>query len=122
LGTRRINSVCGHVIGVYSHIYFPIKFTSSNHSQLLSSLTQFQHLRILNFEILESWNDQEKFYEELGDHLGSKLVHLEIEASSCLIWSLDFLSNQMFKFSTLKKLKLDINSGDFNPSFGIESH
>jgi len=115
LGNLSISSVCGHVIGVYSLYYLPLKFTSSNHSQLLSSLTQFQHLRSLSFEISESWEDQELFYEELGDKFGSKLVHLNIRASSD-IQTLEFLSNQMFRFSTLKTLKLDINSPDFNPS------
>jgi len=113
-----INSVCGHVIGIApdSH-YFPIKFTSSNHSQLLSSLSQFQHLRSLKFRISDNWEDQGQFYEELGDQLGSKLVHLGISASYFHVRTLEFLSNQMFKFSTLKKLKLDINSPDFDPSF-----
>jgi len=115
LGSLPISSVCGHVIGIYYSISSQINFTSSNHSQLLSSLTQFQHLRSLSFGISESWENQEQFYEELGDQLGSKLVHLEIMASF-KIQTLDFLSNQMFKFSTLKKLKLGINSRDFNPS------
>jgi len=121
LGNQSINSVCGHVIGIYSHIYFPLKFTSSNHSQLLSLLTQFQHLRSLRFGIFGNWEHQEQFYEELGDQLGSKLVHLGIR-STFRTNTLELLSNQMFKFSTLKKLKLDINSRDFNPSFGISSH
>jgi len=115
LGSHEINSVCGHVIGIYPPSSFPVKFTSSNHSQLLSSLTQFQHLRSLYVRIFESWKDQEQFYEELGDQLGSKLVHLGI-ASTFRIQTLEFLSNQMFKFSTLKKLDLDINSREFNPS------
>jgi len=77
LGNQAINSVCGHVIGIYSPLYScPINFTSSNHSQLLSSLTQFQHLRTLKFGILENWENQEQFYGELGDQLGPKLVHL----------------------------------------------
>jgi len=118
LRTHRINSVCGHVIGVYPPYHFTLSFTSSNHSQLLSSLTQFQHLRSLKFEISESWEDQELFYEELGDQFGSKLVHLEI-ISSYNIQALDFLSNLMFKFSSLKMLKLFINSRYFNPSFEI---
>ena len=117
LGSHDINSVSGHVIGVYSPHYFPIKFTSSNHSQLLSSLTQLQHLRSLRFEISGNWKHQEQFYEELGDQLGSKLVHLEIRCSSN-VEILDFLSDQIFKFSTLKKLTLIINSMDFDPSFG----
>jgi len=118
LGSQAINSVCGHVIGIYPPYYFPkIKFTSSNYSQLLSSLTQFQHLRSLRFEISGNWEDQELFYEELGDQLGSRLVHLDIGASND-IQTFDFLSNQMFKFSTLKKLTLSINSRKFNPSFG----
>ena len=114
-GSHKINSVCGHVIGIYSisHIVF---FKSSNHSQLLSSLTQFQHLRSLRFRISENWEHQELFYEELGDQLGSRLVHLGISAFKD-IQALEFLSNQMFKFSSLKKLKLVINSRDFNPSF-----
>jgi len=37
------------------------------------------------------------------------------------IQTLKFLSNQMFKFSTLKTLRLDINSMDFNLSLKIES-
>jgi len=113
LGTHRINSVCGHVIG----IYFPLDFTPSNHSQLLSSLTQFQHLRSLKFSISNRWENQEQLYEELGDQMGSKLVHLDI-ISSYNIQTLEFLSNQMFKFSALKTLMLVINSRDFNPSFG----
>jgi len=120
LGTRRVNSVCGHVIGVCSH-RDPMNFTSSNHSQLLSSLTQFQYLRSLRFRISRNWENQEQFYEELGDQLGSKLVHLGINASS-KIQSLEILSNQMFKFSTLKKLILVINSEEFNPSLEILSH
>ena len=115
-GTHTIYSVCGHVIGVYSHYYCPISFRSSNHSKLLSSLTHLQHLRSLIFEISESWEDQGQFYEELGDQLGSKLVHLEIKAFND-IQSLEFLSNQMFKFSTLKTLRVDIYSRNFNPSF-----
>jgi len=118
LGSRSISSVCGHVIGVY---YFPIKFTSSNHSKLLSSLTQLQHLRSLSLRISGGWEDQEHFYEELGDQLGSKLVHLEIRASF-EIQSLDLLSNQMFKFSSLKKLKLSIDSIYFNPSLEVFNH
>jgi len=114
LGTHRISSVCGHVIGIYYPINCPISFTSSNHSQLLLSLSQFQHLRILNFEIVGNWN-QSQFYGEFGNQLGSKLVHLGIGAYYNN-QALEFLSNQMFKFSTLKKLKLDINSRDFNPS------
>jgi len=115
-GSHKINSVCGHVIGIYSisHIVF---FKSSNHSQLLSSLTQFQHLRSLRVRISGGWEHQSQFYEELGDQLGSKLVHLEISAYSFKSRSLDLLSNQMFKFSTLKKLDLEIYSRDFNPSF-----
>jgi len=116
LGFKTISSVCGHVIGVYSPLLNTIKFTSSNHSQLLSSLTQLQHLRSLRFSILENWEHREQFYEELGNQLGSKLVHLEIKAFND-IQSLELLSNQMFKFSTLKKLRLVINSRDFNPSF-----
>jgi len=115
LGNQEINSVCGHVIGIYSPHLYPISFTSSNHSQLLSSLTQLQHLRSLKFGISENWN-QSQFYEELGDQLGSKLVHLGI-STSFNIKSLEILSNQMFKFSTLKKLTLSMNSRDFNPSF-----
>jgi len=115
-GSQAIKSVCGHVIGVYSPYFFPITFTSSNHSQLLSSLTQFQHLRSLRFRILGNWENQGKFYEELGDQLGSKLVHLGIFASFNN-QTLEILSNQMFKFSTLKKLRLDINARNFNPSF-----
>ena len=61
LGTHRIFSVCGHVIGIYHPVLFPIRFTSSNHSQLLSSLTQFQHLRSLSFRILGDWDHQEQF-------------------------------------------------------------
>jgi len=114
LGRNVISSVCGHVIGVYSPHSFPLQFNSSNHSQLLSSLTQLQHLRSLRFRISGNWN-QEQFYEELGDQLGSKLVHLEILASS-KIQTLEILSDQMFKFSTLKTLKLDIRSEEFNPS------
>jgi len=117
LGSHYINSVCGHVIGIFSFYPFQISLESSNHSQLLSSLTRFQHLRCLNFGISENWENQEQFYEELGDQLGSKLVHLGINASSD-IQTLDFLSNQMFKFSSLKTLRLDINSRYFNPSFG----
>jgi len=117
LGSHKINSVCGHVIGVYSPHYFPIEFRSSNHSQLLSSLTQFQHLRSLSFRIFEELEHKEQFYEELGDQLGSKLVHLELSAYRAQ--SLEFLSDQMFKFSSLKKLKLVINSREFNPSFVI---
>jgi len=49
LGRNKINSVCGHVIGVS----YTLNFTSSNHSQLFSSLTQFQHLRSLIFGIFE---------------------------------------------------------------------
>jgi len=116
-GSQVINSVCGHVIGIYSTYYFPIKFTSSNHSKLLSSLTQLQHLRSLSVGISGNWKHQEEFYEEVGDQLGSKLVHLRLDASS-KIQSLEFLSDQMFKFSTLKKLTLIIDSMDFNPSFG----
>jgi len=53
----------------------------------------------------------------MGDQLGSKLVHLGIRAGSYNdIQSLDFLSNQMFKFSSLKKLTLRIESKDFDPS------
>jgi len=115
LGNLPINYVCGHVIGVYYLYYLPLRFTSSNHSQLLSSLSQIQHLRSLSFRISDNWEHQGQFYEELGDQLGSKLVHLEIRISF-RIKGLDLLSNQMFKFSTLKKLKLDINSMDFNPS------
>ena len=115
LGRNKISSVCGHVIGICSPFSKPIRFTSSNHSQLLSSLTQLQHLRSLKFWITENWGDQELFYEEFGDQLGSKLVHLHILASS-KIQTLEFLSNQMFKFSTLKVLKLEINSKYFNPS------
>ena len=92
----------------------------ANHSQLLSSLTQLQHLRSLRFEISKSWESQSQFYEELGDQLGSKLVHLEIRASSN-VQTLDLLSNQMFKFSILKTLRLDIDSRDFNLSLKIES-
>jgi len=69
----------------------------------------------LSFGISDNWKHQEQFYEELGDQLGSKLVHLEIIASR-YIQTLEFLSDQMFKFSALKKLKLVINSPDFNPS------
>jgi len=116
LGNIPINSVCGHVIGVYSPFLLPLKFTSSNHSQLLSSLTQLQHLRSLSFRISDNGENQELFYEELGDQLGSKLVHLKIIASH-KIQCLEFLSNQMFKFSTLKTLNLNIYSQDFNPSF-----
>jgi len=115
LGSQDIKSVCGHVIGICSPHCYPIKFTPSNHSQLLSSLTQLQHLRSLRVEITWSWEHQEVFYEELGDQFGSKLVHLEINAFN-KIQSLEILSNQMFKFSTLKRLKLVINSRDFNPS------
>jgi len=100
LGRNKINSVCGHVIGIYSYC-FPIKFTSSNHSQLFSSLSQFQHLRSSSFGILEEWENQGQFYEELGDQLGSRLVHLGIGASND-IQTLELLSNQMFKFSTLR--------------------
>jgi len=116
LGRNVIDSVYGYVIGVYSHYYFPITFTYSNHPQLLSSLTQFQHLRSLRFSILDNWKHQEQFYEEVGDQLGSKLVHLEINAFND-IQTLELLSNQMFKFSTLKILILHIKSRDFNPSF-----
>jgi len=119
LGSQEINSVCGHVIGIYpTNRTYQIRFTSSNHSQLLSSLTQLQHLRSLCFGISENWKKQGQFYEELGDQLGSKLVHLEIISSSCAT-PLQFLSNQMFKFSTLKTLRLYIYSRDFNPSFII---
>jgi len=62
LGSHKINSVCGHVIGVYTPHYFPIQFTFSNHSQLLSSLTQLQHLRSLSFSILEDWENQERYF------------------------------------------------------------
>ena len=115
IGGNKISSACGHVIGIYTRNYH-IKFTSSNHSQLLSSLTQLQHLRSLKFLISENWENQEQFYEGLGDQLGSKLVHLGINASN-KIQTLEILSNQMFKFSTLKTLELDIYSPDFNPSF-----
>jgi len=118
LGNQAIRSVCGHVIGIYSPFLYSISFTSSNHSQLLSSLTQFQHLRSLRFKLLGDWENQELFYEGLGDQLGSKLVHLEIRASN-YIRSLECLSNQMFKFSTLKKLKLSIDSIYFSPSLEI---
>jgi len=114
LGSQEIKSVCGHVIGIYSSLR-PICFTSSNHSQLLSSLTQLQHLRSLRFRILGDWENQEQFYEELGDQLGPRLVHSRISAFND-IQTLKFLSNQMFKFSTLKKLTLSIKSRDFNPS------
>jgi len=117
LGSHKISSVCGHVIGVYPPSFNPIYFPSMNHSQLLSSLTQFQHLRSLKLRIFGSWEHQEQFYEELGDQFGSKLVHLGISASSD-IQTLN-LSNQMFKFSSLKKLKLGIDSRNFNPSFEI---
>jgi len=116
LGSHFINSVCGYVIGICSPHCYPIIFTSSNHSQLLSSLTQLQHLRSLKFRIFENWEHREQFYEELGDQLGPKLVHLGILASN-KIRSLELLSNQMFKFSTLKTLRLRIYSPDFNPSF-----
>jgi len=117
LGSHEINSVFGHVIGnSYSFLSSKIKFTSSNHSQLLSSLTQFQHLRSLKFGISGNWENQEQFYEELGDQFGSKLVHLEIVARF-RYQTLELLSNQMFKFSTLKELRLDIYSREFNPSF-----
>jgi len=116
LWSQAINSVYGHVIGIsYSFLSPKIKFTSSNHSQLLSSLTQLQHLRSLKFGISENWENQEQFYEELGDQLGSKLVHLGI-ASTFRI-ALELLNNQMFKFSTLKTLTLEIRSREFNPSF-----
>jgi len=117
LGSHEINSVCGHVIGIYYRFSFPIKFNSLNHSKLLSSLTQLQHLRSLSFGISGGWENQELFYEEFGDQLGSKLVHLGIEASLSDVQALEFLSNQMFKFSTLKTLRFNINSRDFNPSF-----
>jgi len=121
LGSHEINSVCGHVIGIYYSFLNPkIKFTSSNHSKLLSSLTQFQHLRSLNFGIFENWKHQEQFYEEFGDQLGSKLVHLKISAFK--IRTFEFLGHQMFKFSTLKTLRLRIYSPDFNPSLEIEYH
>jgi len=116
LGSQAINSACGHVIGVYSPFSSPIHFTPSNHSQLLSSLTQLQYLRSLYFGLFEEWEDQSQFYEELGDQLGSKLAHLRIE-TTFRTNTMDLLSNQMFKFSTLKKLKLDIHSSAFNPSF-----
>jgi len=116
LGNLSISSVCGHMIGVYSLYYLPLKFTASNHSQLLSSLTQLQHLRSLSFEISESWEDQELFYEELGDQFGYKLVHLNIRSSNDIqTWK--FLSNQMFRFSTLKTLRLGNTLRYFNPSF-----
>jgi len=76
LGRNMINSVCGHVIGVYDLYLYQIKFTSSNHSQLLSSLTQFQHLRSLRLRILDNWENQEQFYEELGDCLFVCCLHL----------------------------------------------
>jgi len=118
LWSETISSVRGHVIGIApDSLSYMTRFTSSNHSQLLSSLTQFQHLRSLKFRISGNWENQEQCYEELGDKLGSKLVHLGIRANND-IQSLDLLSNQMFKFSTLKKLKLNIDSRDFNPSFG----
>jgi len=119
LGISSIDSVCGHVIGVSANLLYPIPFTSSNHSQLLSSLRQIQHLRSLKFGILEDWEDQELFYEDLGDQLGSKLVHLGIESSFNKTQALEFLSNQMFKFSTLKMLKLNVNSRKFKPSLDI---
>jgi len=119
LGTYKISSVCGHVIGICSPYSFPITFTFYNHSQLLSSLTQLQYLRSLSFKLLGDCENQGQFYEELGDQLGSKLVHLGIEASFYRIQTLEFLSNQMFKFSTLKTLSLSINSRDFNPSLDI---
>jgi len=112
LGSQEINSVCGHVIGIHK----TLNFTSSNLSQRLSLLTQFKHLRSLRFEIAWSWENQEQFYEELGDQLGSKLVHLGINASY-YIRRLELLSNQIFKFSSLKTLLLSIDSRDFNPSF-----
>ena len=116
LGGHSINSVCGHVIGIYNSSNCQIDLTVSNHSQVFSSLTQLQHLRSLSFMISENWRHQDQFYEELGDQLGSKLVHLGIRATD---WarSLELLSNQMFKFSFLKKLKLGIYSKAFNPSF-----
>jgi len=116
LGRNIINSVCGNVIGMYYSFYLPLRFTSSNHSQLLSSLTQLPHLRSLIISISERWDHQELFYEELGDQLGSKLVHLDIRSSS-IVQTLELLSNKMFKFSTLKTLMLHIKSRDFNPSF-----
>jgi len=101
LESQTINSVCGHAIGIYTPFYIPINFTFSNHSQLLSSLTQLQHLRSLRLKIAYTQEHQEHFYEELGDQLGPKLVHLEIASASCTT-PLEFLSNQMFKFSSLK--------------------
>jgi len=118
LGRNVISSVCGYVIRICYVQYYPLKFTSSNHSQLLSSLTQLQHLRSLSLSISKSWDHQEQFYEELGDQLGSKLVHLDIRSSS-IVQTLELLSDQMFKFSSLKVLNLDINSRDFNPSLEI---
>jgi len=120
MGGHKLSSVCGHVIGIYTthYMYLPLRFTSSNHSQLFLSLTQLQYLRSLKFDIFENWEDQEQFYEEFGDQLGSKLVHLGISANDRII-TLDILSNQMFKFSSLKVLKLDINSRDFNPSLEL---
>jgi len=56
LGNQSINSVCGHVIGIYPFL-LPLQFTSTNHSQLLSSLTQFQHLRSLRFGIFGNWEN-----------------------------------------------------------------
>jgi len=116
LGRNMINSLCGHVIGIAPQSHYSIFFTSSNHSQLLSSLTQFQHLRSLIFGIFDEWENQEQFYEEFGDRFGSKLVHLNIRGSPS-VQTLEFLSNQMSKFSTLKTLLIDINSYAFIPSF-----
>jgi len=121
LGGLPIHSLYGHVTGICSRLYIPLKFTSYNHSKLLSSLTQFQHLRSLSFGISENWDHQDQFYEELGDQLGSKLVHLELR-SAYNIMRKELWNNQMFKFSTLKMLVLEINSPKFNPSFGIESY
>jgi len=122
LDGHKISSVCGHVIGVHSP-YCEEKFTSSNHSQLFSSLTQFQHLRSLQLRISKSWDHQERFYEELGDQFGSKLVHLEVWSYSedLLAYAspLRLLSKQMVKFSSLKKLKLNIHSWGWRPSFNL---
>ena len=116
LGSRYISSVCGHAIGVQTLLQDPINFKPSNHSKLLSSLTQLQHLRSLKFDLEENWENQEQFYEELGDQLGSKLFHLDLQSSCFKIHTLEFLSNQMFKFSILKTLRLSTNIKRFNTS------
>ena len=110
-------SACGHMIGKLRFIpkmKFLIKFNAKNVLINLSALEQLPHFRILSCNIEKLPQDNSYFEDNFGRVLGSKLIHLSINARENP--TLSQLENCMYQFTKLKLLNLRIRRSNFDPS------